>query len=627
MRIQTIATSSNNPFKNGLFGHMFGRKKPLTPSRHYRTIPVRHPIAVDRSLSTLVSLNTDTVTIILDLIREVSPASLASVTLVNTWLHSIARYCQHHTVGIALPAHGDGESDVNIRRRFKRINEQGLLSAIHHLKFHKFGYTNGLGDETLAMVCSLLPRMTGLQDLTWENSCIPRPLLDTLKEHPNVRLHTLALENRELNSHRNIFTLHGCHNLRSLEVVATYTNAESCKRVTQPLKHILLSCPNIRVLTVFIGMPSGGCVVYSSPREYCGFGFINGERPPALEELNLFEYPFGIEQRVPNSSNETTYFVEHSIGYPLKGNEEDYWVENFDWSQLKRLTAPSGNFALKLLPKLKTLKEVKLERAWDKDNVARLYEELSPSLEKIVVASEAISLGGILRHGSTLRELQIHQDEDYQGEWRKQAVTIDELKMIRESCQLIEDLRLDVTRQNDWPWDKLQIIASFPRLHHLEVWFELGLDNCDNPIQPHVTVTAAAMLFQYLRAHAPKQPSPLQTLRIRSGSPPPLGLGYPAPTAFWPESESTVFTMKLSERDDEIVEGRFQVSYLGETFRENEVEGWITKMRQKGRDKTGRHEVGLVIDGPTPISQWTNGEVDPWLDDIRIFDWESREDV
>jgi len=600
---------------------------------------------MDPSQPSLLSLGTDILTIVLDVIEDSNPRSLSSVALVSSHFRGIARYSQHRRLTLTVPQQPEdefhpplfrnGSNDKALQlwrdkqtkqrqlvddfhQRLLDIEKQDLLPAIRWLEvLQPINEDKDMDPELLARILTLIPRMIGLRDVKWPHNTAPPELLTALRSSPHhVRLHTRYVRRRREKApdSNNLHALQNSLNLHSLKITATYRDAPSCLAITQPLKLILLSCPNLRSLTLDISLPSSGCVIPCLPDEYHGFGFTNGERPPALEELVLIDYPFGREHREQLYTG-NIILGTNSIGYPSKVNEEDYWVDVFDWARLRRLEAPSGCFALKLMPKLVALKEVGLWNTYAKGVVARFYNEVPAKLEKIEVANIAsVTVGGITRHSQALKELKIHQDEGYRRDWRGEAISAHDLRELGEECPLLETLALDIARQEDdgWPWQTLDVLATaFPRLERLELWFELGLKHDEGPQKPYLTVSAAAMLYNYVRQQSGCPPSRLRELIVHSGSPPAIGLGYPSHTAFWPSSQSINFTCTLSERDDERAEGRFTVSCQGISYKDTELGDKVAEVRRKMKDGKMKDSSGLrlALDGPLSVKAWEeNGD-------------------
>ncbi|KAK5953345.1 hypothetical protein OHC33_005289 [Knufia fluminis] len=529
----------------------------------------------------LVILGRDILVMVFDLIRDSSPKSLQAIASVSSEFYHLATYSRQRHLTMRL----NPDTIQNTHSRLRCIDEQNLLPAIHFLDVVEPGevtfknrqeYINGHTDnanadqyfDCMKSIISLIPRMMGLKYLSWQRTAhagdgIPDTVLEVLRSCPQVRLHAKVsararpgyATHGESVQESNLDKLQGNANLSKLEAQITFYDSNDCLEATQPLKHILLSSPNIRSLSLSISQPSSGCVVYRAPREYCGFGFVGDEAIPPLEDLAMYSYPWGRESTT--TPEVSSGFVQ--VAYPGKSSEMDYWAEKFDWSHLKRLKTGSVDFALKIMPKLTSLKEVDFLRSQSND-ISRFYQQCPAALEAIGADSlQSIGLQCLLRHGSALRKLRLHNVEDYKGKWAEDAIDASSLRSIRDGCPLLEDLFVDVARDGNWPWPVLDVLATFPRLRNLTVCFEVGVKCRDNPVKPYVTFAAADNLYTYLRSRSPKQPSILSRFHIYSGAPPPMGFGYPAPAAFWPQYDSTEFICTLSERDDESAQGIFKV--------------------------------------------------------------------
>lgn len=315
----------------------------------------------------------------------------------------------------------------------------------------------------------LLPRMTGLKDIWWPDDKNLDAIIHVLPSQ--VRLHACVRGGYMEDKSASLSVLQSSTNLHAVQIRRVYSNSRIRNQLMEPLKQLVLCAPNLRSLSLDVRLPKG-CIIPEIPHEYCGMGFVNGERPPALEHLRIDDYPFGRSYAIPSS-----YLMPHSQGYPGQGREEDSWVEVFDWSRLKSLHVHDADFA---------------------------------------------------------------------------QVLIDALPQIRESCPLIETLRLDIPRSGAWPYATLDLLASFPRLHSLTMWFEIG--SYKGLVEPKVTFSAVQSLFTYLHSRSPK----IRELRVYYGCHGDIGYGLPAPPfVFRPEHESMEFLCRLSERDDEAAKDIF----------------------------------------------------------------------
>lgn len=517
-------------------------------------IKPRVPQAMDSGAPSLTCLGNEVIAIIADVLQCTSPKTIPSLALVCSNFYRVARYAQHRHLVL--------DSSRNTRM-LEYLEKGGTPEAVRHLEVR-----DNASGEFISRLCEVIPKMTGLKDVTWSATCVPEQVLQLLQKRPSIRLHTVVTHRNGQYNPDILERLQANENLVSISVNITYTNAEDCRRWARLLKCVLLSCPNLRKLGLDLSLPRSGCMVHSAPLEYCGFGFIAGERLPALEELDLQGYPFGFHVSKDTVMPPTLY-MPYSQGYPLKVDEREYWADNFDWSQLTRLATHDVRFALGIMPYLTSLKE--FDFAWQHKDMKTFYEQVPSSLESITVPNlETIGVESVLRHGNSLKKLTIHQNESYQPTWRHSTMDAETLIAIRDKCPHIEELSLDISRDGEWPYEILDILAGFGSLRFLKIWFELGIADASKPIKPYVNFAAAENLFKYLQKRATEKKYPLTKLEIASGCPPPLQFGYPSMNAYWPSHNSSSFVCMLSERDDEAERGIFSVSCTKLSQEENE---------------------------------------------------------
>lgn len=526
------------------------------PSRPLVSIESRPPQPRDPNKPSLLTLGNDIVVLMTDILEEESPGSLRSLGLVSSYYYNIAGHSRHRNVTVGQSNQKDEAM------RLEHLERCGILPAIRHLTVASQVYL-----PTINRVSNLAPRMTGLRDVTW-NEPIGTDMLRVFKSRPTARLHTSVggyyrrAEGETPSSA--LGRLAGSPSLFSLNVGFTYTSAMECREMTLALKQVLLSCPNLRRLKLDLHMPRSGCCVYGPPPGYNGCGFVDGQRPPALEDLEVVAYPFGFAKR-PLQEGSVTFDGHDDPGvpeYPGERDEVEYWAEVFDWSQLKRLKTSYMALSGRMMPFLTSLKTSETDRHYSDATgaVRQFYEQIPAALETIAVSTVAsVGLKGIICHGKSLRELRVHKKESHRDDWRPATIDAATLVEIRKSCPGLETLALDIGRDGTWPYEILDMIASFPRLRHLTIWFELGVGSpLGTPVQPLVTFAAASALVSRIRDHAPRSPwCRLRTVEIISGAPPDMGLGYPSTAAFYPLHNSTRFVSTFSERDDEVTEGVF----------------------------------------------------------------------
>lgn len=259
-------------------------------------------------------------------------------------------------------------------------------------------------------------------------------------------------------------------------------------------------------------------------------------------------YPFGRPETGPISGLQ-------SRGYPSRLREEEEWARLFDWSCLRRLRTENSDLALVILPQLTALQEANLDII-GAGIAGQFYNQIPVLLEAIAVRQLAdIGLQNLLRHGSRLRRLQVHNDRFSRGvaQWDETPMGMDELCALRTGCPLLEDLSLAIERGWDIPYEALDVLATFPRLRRLVVFFELVADgNVADPAGPERAVTK---MYQRILDGS----SRLRTLRAHYGSPPPpatsFGCSFPGPND--PASKGRTFTCTLSDSQEDAQRGLF----------------------------------------------------------------------
>ncbi len=329
-------------------------------------------------------------------------------------------------------------------------------------------------------------------------------------------------------------------------------------------------------------------------------GLVGDERPPALEELEVLAFPFGREQKADTPPG------WGQVGYPCPGIEEDYWAENFDWTRLRRLVTYNSRLALAMMPRLTSLKEVVLRGYRVDESTRKFYQQVPVALETISVQSIAeIGVDTLLLHGSKLRRLIIHQVAEGQPDtWRiLQPWTKTLCAKSARVAHILKNSSLTWTGDGVWPYTILDVLATFPKVKELTIWFELGGNGPTGTVRsPVVTSSAVQELFKYMRSKCPIGESPIRKLVIRSGAPAPMGHGYPAPVAFWPRANSTSFVCTLSECDDEARQGLYTFNCPNLNTQENKYLHDLELLGKDCYEYEGKvsEQLALARDGPKP---------------------------
>ncbi|KAH8651427.1 hypothetical protein BX600DRAFT_441856 [Xylariales sp. PMI_506] len=589
------------------------------------------PTVEQPNRSHLVALPRDILFQIFYSLYDASPESLGRLATLCSQFRQIARYVRYRDIYIDLRTNTRVGSDL-----LDAIPQDDLIPAVRMLRVcgpnlprvlpgrrnNVSGDSSSSTSHELPFLRDAIRGMTGLRDLHWEGAYMPDTILGAVKQSPQLRLH-VHFRNRYMGPTnalmpRFLTSLADCPNLFSIRVEVTYKGSKDCLEMTQPLKRILLSCPNVRALSLDFSQPRQGCVVYHVPHEYHGFGFADGEHPPALEELSIISYPWGTGVRRDAHS---TSVPHGNIGYPGNGSEVDYWAENFNWSRLHRLQANEqilNTLGSKIAKKLIALEQVEvtpIRFMATESSIQDFLDDVPSSLQSLTIPSLSyVNIVSLARHAESLRRLYVHQNESYKTAWRDIAITAGELTMLRENLPNLEELELDIDRtlavesqsDADWPWASLDILAGFRKLRSLKLWFELGIGNRSMLPQPRVNAESAVRLCSYLHQRQARSPftgqPPLKRLHVCSGAPPPLGRGLPGHGAFWPRNNSTSFVCELSEHDDEAARGIFNVM-CPDLSRELNVElrRILAGSQRSLSQNTGHVKLELALEGPKPL--------------------------
>ncbi|KAM5343419.1 hypothetical protein ACJ41O_011956 [Fusarium nematophilum] len=478
-------------------------------------IAARKSMPRDPASPSVAQLPDPVVQRILTFLHVLWPEYIRTVALLNSSWYEQARYVQHRHVHVNL------DRSRHVLDRLRLISRLGQLVAIRTLQVSGREYDQGQkesNDEILAYLAAILPAMTGLRDLDWDvgsaSTAVPvsAPILAALPA--GVRLRTFVFCHAAKESHIQarafLRRLVGNQRLCTLSVQVTFLQEQDCLETMRVLKEVLLSCPNLtRLPRIDVWYPRGGCIGYGPPlgeeAPYCGLGLSDGKRPPALEELGLRDYPWGLEG------------VRHCQGYPARGYEWDYWAETFDWSRLVRLNYVSPTLTSAIAPRLTSLRELVVDDL-DSQIDGDFLQNVTAPLELMVFKSwDCVNSRPELinRFGETLRELKIHEPEGWP---RSKTPTATDLVYMSKCLPHLENLSLDIARDQDtqdWPYKALEAIAAFPSLRIVELWFPLGRE--PPAPAPLLTASSAGHLFHYLREQSKNKT--IRRVTFHSGAP------------------------------------------------------------------------------------------------------------
>ncbi|CAH0050817.1 unnamed protein product [Clonostachys solani] len=617
---QTISTHLRIPDTAASKG-----KLAVKPSTYGEILPrmLRRKKAYRPSLDVL---GLELILLIFNMVYEENPRSMDNLVLVNSYYHHAARYCQHRDVTFLI----ESPHQKSFHDRLAYIEKHGLIPAIRSIRVDAPEIEED--EKCLDALVQFMQKATGLRDLEWWNTMlytpsnryrslplppvvsvgIPEKVVFALPLGESVRLHTTI---RSLDRavypipdvRMPVYTaplLKRSDSLHSLNMIFTYNDEESCIKFAQIAKQILLSSPNVRKLRIDFGPQGEEHLSFPLPGSYTGLGFVDGERPPALESLELIRYEFGYQKEI-----EPGYISGSHVGYPGNGHESGYWAEVFDWSRLKRLTIANVDFALKLAPKLISIEHVVFDRPRGTERVIDFYESVPNALQSITIPRfSALGLGGIIRHGSNLRVLKIHQKET--KTWADETINASSLLTIQRECPLIEELALDISRNGDWPYDILEVLAGFPKLRILTIWFEMGWvgREPDEIVRPLVTYPAVDELYRHICLIRPRTLPPLGTLKVycRGGK---EGNDCTLPERVWADVNISGFVCQLLERGDEASDLVFDITcpelsdkdnlFLAQTRKPQKLGRFNRKPRPQDFRFMGKVELAML--GPRPF--------------------------
>jgi hypothetical protein len=170
------------------------------------------------------------------------------------------------------------------------MSHGGFLSAVRVLDVHG----RALQDyPALPLLVKMIPGLIGLRVLQWDAPSIADGVIESLQRLPRARLHLVLSANAQRDpggmSAEVLKSLTNNSSLSSIRMRVTYIDGEKLRDFTGPLKQVLLSCPNLRTLSLDVAQPREGCVAHEPSSAYGGLGFLEGQRPAPLRELELVE--------------------------------------------------------------------------------------------------------------------------------------------------------------------------------------------------------------------------------------------------------------------------------------------------------------------------------------------------
>jgi hypothetical protein len=231
------------------------------------------------------------------------------------------------------------------------------------------------------------------------------------------------------------------------------------------LRRIIAQAPNLRYASVLVDQAERA-----------------GHRAASQEDRDPF-----YAKCLPNSAMRTLVLD----GYRLSRATLEDWATFVDLSTLENIKCLRGGepssdyfgYALKVLPNLKHVSlNLRFNHSKEFRSAVENYLALCPTLESLSLWSwmGRVKLNNILRHGPTLRMLQLHEREE--GMLGRPTMTVADVKAIRDACPHLTELTIDMRREsrnlaseprNDEICEELALFG--PQLEKVQVYFDLGI--------------------------------------------------------------------------------------------------------------------------------------------------------
>ena len=401
------------------------------------------------------------------------PESTKSIALANKHIYSTSRLVSHRRKTLDFEQLDDIEVITT-----KWLQNPTALRGIRHITISSsptIRYSSQVidndGGESWATFITFIKQAARLRTFKWKCfSHMPLTVIEALeKYHPSLQL-TVYNYTRPSPSgdsqHPAELALAGSPLLVgiSAKLYCDYTVYRRDFREVA-LRRIIATAPNLKYASVLVDQAerAGHRATKNEDRD----AFYSGCSPnPALRTLVL-------------------------DGYRLSKATLEDWSNFVDLSALENIKCmrggePSSDYfahALKVLP---SLKHVSLNLRFNNSKEFRAavenYLSLCPTLESLSLWSwmRRVKLDTILRHGPTLKMLQLHEREE--GMLGRPTMTLEDVKAIREACPQLTDLTIDMRREsrnlaaetrNDEICKELALFG--PQLEKVQVYFDLGI--------------------------------------------------------------------------------------------------------------------------------------------------------
>jgi hypothetical protein len=427
----------------------------------------------------LGSLEVELLSQILEYVDETSPRTTKSVSLANKHIYATARRVQFRRQSVDLTDPWKAESRLSAY-----FTAPDALRSIRQLTVvgHKH---SDLPDEvsqiktTYESLARLIQDLANLRCIVWRYAGpIPLAVLDAIHQY-HLRASLMiynwsrAADNAEHNDPAEL-ALANSPALTCLQASIWNGGGGSHPDLREAAcKRIIANAPNLQYASVTRGR--SGCVIRM---------LSTTEQADLLKKEESF-----YTHKQPNASLK----VLTLDGYGLSRQTLDQWGRFLDFSKLDSLKCSRGfvpdKSYFELAPGLlSSLKHVSLNFTYNNDPeiaaAAENYLATCPPLETISLWSwmNVIALSTIMKHGNTLKTLQLHERESANLDVPRGLLTAADVADIRRSCPLLKDLTMDIDREaEEWKeevgnraiYSELGLFG--PQLDKIQLYFSLGI--------------------------------------------------------------------------------------------------------------------------------------------------------
>jgi hypothetical protein len=424
----------------------------------------------------LGSLEVELLSAILEYVDDESPNTTKSASLVNKHLHATARRIRFRRQTLDLSKLGKARSRLSVL-----LAEPDALRCIRHLTIVGNAHSPPVElpelQSTYESLARLIRDLANLRGIVWRFAGqIPLNILGAIHQcQPKAALKIYNwCRKADGADHTNPAELALAHSPALTCLQASIWNSgggghpdlreAACKR-------IIANAPNLQYASITTGR--SGCVV---------------TMPSAAEEVELAEQE---EQFYTHKRPNTSLKILTLDGYGLSKDIIDQWGRFLNFSKLESLKCSRGfvpdKSYFELAPTLLTsLKHVSLNFSYSKDAdiaaAADNYLATCSPLETLSLWSwmNVISLQSILKHGPTLKVLQLHERESTHVDVPRSVLTSTDVADIRRACPILRDFTMDIDREAlDWEQEvnNQTIYAELAlfALDKLQLYFNLGI--------------------------------------------------------------------------------------------------------------------------------------------------------